>query len=286
MNPSDYEKIDELVDPSKIFDLSGQVGLITGGAGNMGRHFAEVLLRAGARIVLSDLNETYLKEAATELKNKTGQDVEIFHGDVSNEQSVTGLFQHVKQQLGRLDFYIHNVMNKPEGYYRKFSEYSIHTWNRVMESNLGGAFLCCREAVNLMKAQGGGSIVLTSSIYGIVGPDQRIYADCKKTNNPYDKGNALNLPGVYAASKGGLNAFAKYLATLVAGYRIRVNVLIPGGVYDYQDSSFHENYIDRTPLRRMAVWSDFNGAILFLVSAASRYMTGAELVIDGGWRAW
>lgn len=286
MNPSDYKKIDELVDPSKIFDLSGQVGLITGGAGNMGRNFADVLSRSGARIALSDSNETNLKKAAAEIGKTTGKIIEIYHNDVSDERSVKELFRNIKQQFGRLDFFIHNVMNKPEGYYKKFSEYSIQTWNQVMESNLGGAFLCCREAVDIMKTQGAGSIVLTSSIYGIVGPDQRIYANCKKDTNLYDKENALNLPGVYVASKGGLNAFAKYLATLVANLGIRVNILIPGGVFDSQDASFHTEYIHRTPLGRMAVWSDFNGAILFLVSAASRYMTGAELVIDGGWRAW
>jgi len=286
MNPFDYENIDELVDPLRIFDLSGKVGLITGGAGQMGRHFANVLIRAGAHIILADLSKAKLRDAASTLERQTGKAVEVYHCDISEEQSVTALFQLVKQKLGRLDFFIHNVMSKPEGYYRHFSEYSLRTWNRVMEDNLSGAFLCCREAINLMKVQGSGSIVLTSSIYGIVGPDQRIYKGCKASNNPYGDENALNLPGVYAASKGGLNAFAKYLATLVATYQIRINVLIPGGVFDHQDPSFHEAYIHRTPLGRMAVWSDFNGAILFLVSDASRYMTGAELVIDGGWTAW
>lgn len=286
MNPLDYENLEELVDPSKIFDLSGQTGLITGGGGNMGRYFADVLIRAGAQIVLSDISEAKCKNAASLLNQRTGKVVEIYPCDVSDEHSVTELFLWVKQQLGRLDFFIHNVMSKPEGYYRKFLEYSIQTWNRVMDSNLGSAFLCCREAVKLMKLNRSGSIVLTSSIYSIVGPDQRIYAGCKASDNPYDEENALNLPGVYAASKGGLNAFAKYLASQVAGDQIRVNVLIPGGVFDHQESSFHEAYIHKTPLGRMAVWSDFNGAILFLVSEASRYMTGAELVIDGGWTTW
>ena len=137
-----------------------------------------------------------------------------------------------------------------------------------------------------MKKKGQGSIVIVSSIYGLVGPDQRIYRNCSPTNNPYGGSDSLNTPGSYAASKGGLIAFARYLAVLMGPDNIRVNVLTPGGVFDEQEEAFHQEYVQRTPLGRMAVWSDYSGAILFLVSDASRYMTGANLVVDGGWTAW
>jgi NAD(P)-dependent dehydrogenase (short-subunit alcohol dehydrogenase family) len=120
----------------------------------------------------------------------------------------------------------------------------------------------------------------------MVGPDQRIYEGCSPTNNIYSTSESLNTPAVYSVTKGGLIAFTKYLATLFGHEKIRVNTLIPGGVFDDQEESFHRQYIKRTPLNRMAVWSDFNGAILFLVSDASRYMTGTDLIIDGGWTAW
>ena len=177
-------------------------------------------------------------------------------------------------------------MGKPPGYYEPFDSYGVSTWEQVLSANLTGAFLCCREAARLMAETGGGSMVLTASIYGLVGPDQRIYEGSDAQANPYDTTAPLNLPGAYVASKGGLIAFARYLATLLAPQGIRVNTLVPGGVFDQQAPSFHEAYVERTPMGRMAVWSDFNGAILFLVSDASRYMTGSELVIDGGWRAW
>lgn len=285
MDLIDYDKIGELSDPSKIFDLSGKVGLITGGGGNMSRQFAEILVRSGACVILSDICQKKLKNMASYIKKQTGVEIQIYNCDFSDEPTVESLFKFIQKKWGQLDFLIHNVMSKPEGYYQKFPEYSLQTWNKVMEGNLAGAFLCCREAINLMEKKGG-SIILTSSIYGIVGPDQRIYSKCKASDNPYNSECSLNLPGAYAASKGGLNAFAKYLATQVACHQIRVNVLIPGGVFDNQESSFHKAYIHRTPLGRMAVWSDFNGAILFLASDASRYMTGANLVVDGGWTAW
>jgi NAD(P)-dependent dehydrogenase (short-subunit alcohol dehydrogenase family) len=120
----------------------------------------------------------------------------------------------------------------------------------------------------------------------MVSPDQRIYRDCQPAKNPYGGEDPLSVPASYSASKGGLIAFARHLATLWAEDGIRVNVLIPGGVHDGQEESFHQEYIRRTPLGRMAVWSDFNGAILFLASDASRYMTGANLIVDGGWSAW
>ena len=137
-----------------------------------------------------------------------------------------------------------------------------------------------------MKRKEGGSIVLTASIYGIVGPDQRIYEDCTSAANIYDEQDPLNCPASYSASKAGIIGLARHFATSLGKEGIRVNVLTPGGVYDNQEDAFHNAYCHRTVLGRMADKTDYNGAILFLVSQASRYMTGANLVIDGGWTAW
>ena len=282
----DYGKIQSLHKAEDIFDLRERVALITGGAGKLGREFARTLAFAGADLIISDLDLESCKGLAAEIASETNRRTMGMTCDVSAEDQVRTLFAQIDHGFGRLDILIANVMAKPADYYRGFEDYPLETWNTVIGANLTGAFLCCREAASLMKRTGGGSIILTSSIYGLVGPDQRIYSGCQPISNPYGGRHPLNAPGAYAASKGGLIAFARYLATLWAAVGTRVNVLIPGGVYDGQEDAFHEEYVKRTPLGRMAVWSDYNGAILFLASEASRYMTGASLVVDGGWTAW
>ncbi len=286
MKSADYKKIKPLVKPEEIFNLTGKVGVIVGGAGKMGRQFAEVLAQAGARVVIADLNNKAINEALKTLSPDVKSKVVGFKCDVLKSDDIKKLFLFIRQHFGRLDFLINNTMGKPDDYYQTFENYSLDSWKKVLDVNLTGPFLACREAIALMKKTGGGSIVMTASIYGVVGPDQRIYKDCAKSKNPYDSSFPLNAPGVYSASKGGLISFSKYLATLLAPDNIRINVLTPGGVFDGQEEAFHEAYTARTPLGRMATWTDFNGAVLFLVSDASRYMTGSNLMIDGGWTAW
>ncbi len=284
MDPSDYFKISKLDGPQKIFDLTNRAGIITGGSGKMGQQFATVLAKAGAKVIISDIDEKKCHEIALGISESSSGEVIGVGCDVTNETQVRNLFERTSAEVGQLDFLINNVMSKPPGYYRPFFAYGTDTWENVLKGNLTGTYLCCREAAKMMKKNKSGSIVITSSIYGLVGPDQRVYEG--GSNNPYDKNDPLSLPCVYSVSKGGLNMLAKHLATLFGPDQIRVNVLVPGGVYDHQETSFHEAYVNRTPLGRMAVWSDYNGAILFLVSNASRYMTGANLVVDGGWTAW
>ncbi|HEC12897.1 MAG TPA: SDR family oxidoreductase [Acidiferrobacteraceae bacterium] len=286
MKPSDYKAIRELRRPSDIFDLSGRAGLIVGGAGKMGQEFASTLSNSGATVLIADLAQTNIEHVASKLDSGEKGEVLGRECDIADRDQVKALFAEIDQEYGQLDFLICNVMAKPEGYYRPFDDYDPDTWREVIDANLTGVFFCSQEAARLMRRQGSGSIVLTSSIYGMTGPDQRIYRGCSPAKNPYGGADPLNAPAAYSASKGGVNALAQYLATLLGPDQVRVNVLVPGGVYDGQEESFHDAYIDRTPLMRMAVWSDYNGAILFLVSDASRYMTGAKLVIDGGWSAW
>ena len=206
--------------------------------------------------------------------------------DLTNQKQLHDLFKKIENKFHSLDFLINNILAKPEGYYQSFENYSLKTWDKTLQANLSGVFHCCQHAIPLLQKSDGSTIVNTASIYGIVGPDFRIYQDGPAKNNPYGGKMPLTLPAVYAASKGGLIALTKYLSTLLASKNIRVNSLIPGGVYDGHNEKFHSAYAHRTPLGRMAVWSDYNGAIIFLVSQASRYMTGTCLTIDGGWTAW
>ena len=281
-----YEEIPSLKRPPDIFDLTHRVGIIIGGAGKMGRQFATTLGYAGAIVNIADVNLNESRRAANEIADLTKATVRGMKCDVTDEKQILNLFKDVISTYQRIDFLIYNVMAKPEGYYSSCAEYSLNSWNEVIHGNLTGAFLCCREAERYMRDRNGGSIVLTSSTYGLVGPDQRIYENCSPAYNIYGASDPLNCPAPYSASKAGLIGLARYFSTLWGRDNIRVNVLSPGGVFDGQEKSFHEQYVKRTPLGRMAVWSDYNGAILFLTSDASRYMTGANLVIDGGWTAW
>ena len=284
---NDYDKLRTLDDPRDIFSLSDRVGVIMGGSGAMGRQFCKVLSRAGATIISADIDVgTERGEDLAGGERDQADRVHLKRCDAGDEAQVKELFEWVSREYGRLDFLIFNVMGKPRGYYKSFEQYPGEVWDSVIGSNLTGAFFCCRQACRLMERAGQGSIVLTSSIYGMVGPDHRIYEECSGDANPYTDGEALNTPAVYSTTKAGLIGLAKHLATLLGKKNIRVNVLVPGGVYDGQEQSFHDAYVRRTPLGRMGVWTDYNGAILFLASDASRYMTGAVLVIDGGWTAW
>ena len=214
MDIEDYENIGPLETPSIIFDLNERLGVIIGGAGMMGKQFALTLGLAGAKIAIVDKDEKECVRITKEISSRTKTHINGYACDVSQEQTVQELFKRVRVEFGHLDFLIYNVMAKPEGYYRPFEEYPIGTWKGVLDGNLTGAFLCCREAVTYLKKSSAGSIVLTSSTYGLVGPDQRIYEGCSPKENIYGGNEPLNCPVSYSASKAGLIGLAKYLSAL------------------------------------------------------------------------
>jgi NAD(P)-dependent dehydrogenase (short-subunit alcohol dehydrogenase family) len=282
-----YDDLATLETPEACFSLVGRVGLITGGAGKMGQRFARVLNNAGATVVVADLQGAVDRAGPAFEPAKGKAPILAVPVDVSDDSGVASLFKLIAANFGRLDFLINNVMAKPKGYYADTFSYDRATWDATMAGNLTSAFLCTRAAAALMiEKRIGGSIVLTSSTYGISGPDQRIYAGCSPLNNPYDTSGSLNAPAVYSASKAGIVGLSRYFATLLGAHGIRVNTFVPGGVYDGQEESFHAEYVHRVPLGRMGSFDDYTGAILFLVGDASRYMTGSSLVVDGGWTAW
>lgn len=286
MKRSIYRDIPKLHKFEEIFKLDRKTVVIVGGAGKIGRQFGLVLSFSGASVAIMDLDETECIGIADDITSKTGNTTCGIGIDASCEKKVKKAFEMVNKKLGKTAILIYNVMAKPKGYYRPLEKYSLAVWEKVLDGNLTGAFLCCKEASGHMRSSGEGSIILTASTYGVVGPDQRIYKGCSPKVNIYGGKDSLNTPAAYSASKAGLIGLARHFATLWGKYYIRVNVLTPGGVYDGQEESFHKEYVKRTPLGRMAVWSDYNGAVLFLASDASRYMTGANLVVDGGWTAW
>jgi len=274
-----------LINPEKIFSMKGKVVVIMGGGGKMGLAFAEVLSNAGATIYLVDLNEEETIKKSLELSKKTKTKINGIGCDLSSQKNVEDCFSSVYSQEGKLDVMIYNVYSKPKGYYKDLENYTIDTWEKVMSVNVNGAFLSCKESVKIFKKnKTPGNIILTLSTYGIVSPDLRIYDNLD--SNIYDANDPLTTPMAYTVSKSGLLGMVKWLAGAYGKDEIRINGLTPGGVFDGQEDSFHKAYKDKVPLGRMANWTDYNGAILFLASDASRYMTGTNLIIDGGWTVW
>lgn len=211
--------------------------------------------------------------------------------DVTSPTSTQNMVEQTLQAFGRLDILVNSAALDPKfdplhgggaehrgGKEHRFEEYPLQAWNQALEVNLTGAFLCCQAAARPMLAQGKGVIINLSSIYGLAGPDQRLYQ--RPGSPPQYK------PAYYSVTKWGILGLTQYLATYFAGKNIRVNAISPGGVYNGHDEAFVQSYSAKTVLGRMAAKDDMNGALLFLASDASQYMTGANLVVDGGWTAW
>jgi NAD(P)-dependent dehydrogenase (short-subunit alcohol dehydrogenase family) len=267
----------------KLFDLHDRVAVITGGAGLLGSEFCLTLAEAGASVVAADSDQAALDQLVETL-HQNGFDSIGVTVDVSKPESVNQMIQETVDTYGRLDILVNSAALDPKfdpqhgGNVNSFEDYPLEAWNQALGVNLTGMFLCCQAAVKKMLEQGKGVIVNLCSIYGITAPDQRLY---QRQGQP-----AQYKPAYYPVSKAGILGLTNYLAAYYAGKNIRVNALSPGGVYNKHDEEFVRAYSARTVLGRMANKGDMNGALLFLVSDASAYMTGANLVIDGGWSTW
>ena len=272
-----------------MYDLIGKVALITGGTGMLGMKHAEAIAEAGGSVVLADLDKKRLATSAKELTETFGVEALGVFVDITRKEEVGEMVKRVCKRFRRIDILINNAALTVKGgsgnskrYFAPFENYPLDLWEKALEVNLTGMFLCTQAVGKVMVKQGGGVILNIASTAGVVGPDHRIYRGVK---NPYS-GEPFNTPVSYSTTKAGVINFTRYLATYWAEKNIRVNALSPGGVYDGHDETFVKNYSSRVPLGRMADRDDYKGAILFLVSDASSYMTGANLIVDGGWTAW
>ena len=266
------------------FDLHGRVALVTGGAGLLGRQFCHTLAQAGAAVAVLDIAQQAAEEVAAAIRDAGGQALAL-PADITDPHQVQQAVQRIVDAWGRLDILVNSAALDPkvsaEGAVRSssaFEDFPLEAWERALQVNLTGAFLVTQAAARVMRAQNRGVIINIASTYGLVGPDQRIYQ--KPGQPPQYK------PVYYTVTKAALIGFTRYLATYFAGTGIRVNTLTPGGVYNHQDPDFVAQYAARTVLGRMAEPHEMNAALLFLASDASSYMTGANLVVDGGWTAW
>lgn len=272
---------------SGMFDISNRVAIVTGGAGLLGTEFARTLAEAGAAVVIADQNAEAAHLAAETVRSGGAHCLAV-PTDITAPNSVQAMVKTTLQAFGQVDILVNSAAMDPkfdpqalvagQAAAGSFENYPLEAWNQALAVNLTGMFLCCQAAVQPMLAQGSGVIVNLCSMYGLVGPDQRLY---QRQDQP-----AQYKPVYYSVTKAGVLGLTRYLATYYAGKNIRVNALTPGGVYNGHDPEFVQAYSARAVLGRMAEKDEMNGALLFLVSEASSYMTGANLVVDGGWTSW
>jgi 2-deoxy-D-gluconate 3-dehydrogenase len=272
-------------DLPKMFDLTGKSAVVTGGAGLLGKQFCQTLAGAGALVAVVDIDADAAGMVAEEIVRSGGQAVAI-HTDITNPESVSEMVAVTLESFGRLDILVNSAALDPkfdpdsigEQGVNAFENFPLEGWQQALDVNLTGMFLCSQAAVAPMLEQGQGVIVNLCSMYGLVGPDQRLYQ--REGQPPQFK------PVTYSVTKAGVLGMTQYLATYYGKQNIRVNALTPGGVFNQHESAFVEAYSSRAVLGRMAEKNEMNGALLFLASDASSYMTGANLVVDGGWTAW
>lgn len=262
--------------------LHGKVIAIIGSTGILGTEYVNILASEGATVVIGDTNFAKCSEYAVDINKKYQTNALPLEIDLFKKESIKTFFDEIIKNFGILDVLINNAQVKPDGFYNSFENYTKKTLMRVLEGNTVGMAISCQEACKIFLKQGYGNIINVASIYGISGADQRLYDGVE---NIYKPGEPFSSPISYAISKAGVVNMTKYLASYYREKGIRVNCLIPGGVFDNHDNHFYKNYSSRTLLGRMANKDEYNGAILFLASDASNYMTGANLVIDGGWTA-
>ena len=263
------------------FDLRNKTIVLTGSAGRVGSRFSEILSKAGANLILVDKDIEKNEKLYKKLKKQYKTNCFVSNIDITNTNEIDDLVKAILKKYSKIDVLINNAHFVPRDDPNRdvpFEKYPYELWQKTISENLNGIFICCQKFGKIMVKQKNGSIINISSIYGIVGPDQRIYGKSR-----------LNSPPFYSATKGAIVNLTKYLASYWGKNNVRVNTLTLGGIYDkklHVNNEFVKKYSEKTMLGRMSQASDYDGAILFLASDLSSYMTGANLIVDGGWTAW
>jgi NAD(P)-dependent dehydrogenase (short-subunit alcohol dehydrogenase family) len=244
-----------------MFSIKDKIIVVTGGAGLLGKQMVSTLTEHGARVVAADI---YFKAKSDD----------NFIMDITDENSVKDGVKAIVKKYGRIDGWVNNAYPRTNDWGNKFEDISPESWRKNVDMHLNGYFICCQIVLEQMKKQGFGSLINMSSIYGLVGPDFTVY-----------EGTEMTMPAAYSAIKGGLNNFTRYLASYYGTYQVRVNTVSPGGIFDNQPESFVSNYNKKVPMKRMGAPKDIVSAVYFLLTDDSSYVTGHNLVVDGGWSA-
>ena len=269
---------------NKLFNLEGRTVVLAGGAGQIGFAMAQVLADAGAMVAIADIDSEMANQKIDAVVDADVRSrLKFYHLDVSIKAEVIELFRKIDSDLGNLYGLINcfhfkgntRKLDTTSNFFAGFEDYPEEAWDLVHNINLKGTFLMSQAAIPYFRKRGKGVIVNISSTYGNVSPNKSIYGK-----------SGINAPVAYSSSKAAIINLTRFIATHMAEFGIRANVLSPGGVFNNQTEEFLNNYNALTPLNRMASAEEYQGAILFLMSDASSYMTGSNLIVDGGWTAW
>lgn len=242
-----------------MFSIKDKVIVITGGNGLLGKQMVSTLRDQGAFVIAADI---YFET----------QDLDNFVVDITDEISVKNGVNEIVEKYGKIDGWVNNAYPRTKDWGAKFENIPLESWRKNVDMHLNGYFLCCQVVLEQMKNQGFGSLINMSSIYGLVGPDFAVY-----------EGTEMTMPAAYSAIKGGLNNFTRYLSSYYGPFQVRVNTVSPGGIFDNQPESFVDNYNKKVPMKRMGSPKDIVSAVCFLLTDDSSYITGHNLVVDGGW---
>ncbi|GAA3925369.1 SDR family oxidoreductase [Chitinophaga oryziterrae] len=240
--------------------LKDKIILVTGGSGLLGTAIVQQLKAEGAKVLNVDINAT------------TTADLSVIQADITDGKSINDLVVTVKQHFGRIDGLVNNAYPRTKDWGVKFEDIPYDSWKKNVDVQMNSLFYLCQQVTVLMKKQGSGSIVNMASIYGVVGPDFTVYDD-----------TGMTMPAAYSAIKGGVVNFTRYLAAYMGPYNIRVNCVSPGGIFDNQPPVFVDNYNKKVPMGRMGLPADIAPSVAFLLSDESSYITGQNLIVDGGW---
>jgi NAD(P)-dependent dehydrogenase (short-subunit alcohol dehydrogenase family) len=271
------------------FDLTDKVVVITGGAGFLGRHFADAIAEMGGRPVLLDIDASSLAEARRDLVER-GYVAAAHALDLTSTDAVFKTVEAICAECGKIDvlincaaFAMKNFQDSKKNFFAMFEEYDLDLWRQSLDVTLTGTFLMTQAVSRVMKRQGKGSIINIASDVAVISPDHRIY----QADERFDyRGVSFNTPPGYPVAKAGILSLTRYLATYWAKDGIRVNAISPAGVFRGHDSKFVEQLAYRIPLGRMAFPQELKGPIVFLASEASSFITGANLMVDGGRTIW
>jgi|SRR6266542_187733 len=268
----------------QLFDLSNKLVIFAGGAGQIGFATAIILADAGANVIIADLDVEMAQNKISNIEETSIKEkLHPLKLDVSDANQIAPFYKEVRKRYGKIYGLVNcfhfkgnsRKLDTSSNFFAGFEDYPLEAWDKVHDVNLKGTFLMSQQAIPYFRENGRGVIVNFSSTYGNVSPNKFIYGK-----------SGINSPVAYATSKAAIINLTRYIATHLAEENIRANVLSPGGVFNNQSEEFIANYTSLTPLKRMANAEDYQGAVLYLMSDASKYMTGANLIVDGGWTAW
>jgi NAD(P)-dependent dehydrogenase (short-subunit alcohol dehydrogenase family) len=263
------------IDFRKKFELNEKVIVITGSCGLIGKAFCEAVAQFGAHVVCADIALAQPENFAAQLEERHGRPMLGVSLNVVNKDEVNQLKEKVLAKFGRIDGLVCGHQNKSHLKFEPFDQVTEENWDTVVEVNLKGTFLLCQVIGSYMAENGKGSIVNIPSTYSVVAPNQNLY-----------KGTSLGCPAAYSASKGAIDALSRYLASYWAASGVRVNMITPHGVWNNHEEQFEKNFANFSPMQRLSYNHEVASALVYLMSDASSYVTGDNMLVEGGWTVW